>query len=79
MISDLPEIVTPVVHAALPAETLIVSPELALAMQVATLAWSGVVVQVGDDPVQAPCAEAQSSRRIGRARKSLLIFGIQSA
>jgi len=47
-------LIVTLVHEALPEETLIVSPELALLMQVCTLLWSGVVVHVGLEPVQDP-------------------------
>ena len=40
-------------HVAEPADTLIVSPTVAFVTQVFTDAWSGVVVHVGLDPVQA--------------------------
>ena len=44
-------------HAALPAETLIVSPSLALLTHEATLARSGVLDQVGLPPVHAAMAD----------------------
>jgi hypothetical protein len=46
----------PAFQVALPAETLIVLPVLAFAMQVAILPESGVLVHVGVEPVQAAVA-----------------------
>jgi len=53
-------------HDALPLDILMVSPAVALVMHVWTEAESGVVVHVGEEPVQAARVEVAINRRSNR-------------
>lgn len=71
-VKALPEIVTAeAAQVAEPADTLMVSLETALLIQICMLAESGVVVQVGLDPIQVACAEGASSK-ISQSQSSFI-------